>query len=81
MLTLCNSYYFRASADPNSCTASSALGLRFCAQFQLPLLAAETPIPSFPLTGDSILGFSVEKVEPEMEGYYLKVDTAAQSKL
>jgi hypothetical protein len=58
---------------------SSALGLRLCAQLELPVLSPNAG-PGFPLSGDAVVGLSLEKTEASMEGYYLKVDTSVQSK-
>lgn len=62
------------SASP-FCTLSSLFGLRLCAEVQIPQYGYPSA-PSFPLAGDSILGISLEKIEPSMQGYYFKVESS-----
>ena len=61
------------------CTLSSVLSLRLCAEVQIPQYA-DPNSPSFPFVGNSVLGISIEKIEPSMQGYYFKVENSEQGR-
>lgn len=44
-----------------------------CADIKVPQVSSAAPL--FFLNGPSVLSLSVDKIEPSMEGYYLKVET------
>lgn len=44
-----------------------------CADIKVPQVASGAPL--FFLNGPSVLSLSIDKIEPSMEGYYLKVET------
>jgi len=75
---LVSKFASKREANP-FCTLLPTVGLRLCAQVQIPEYAV-TNAPAFPMAGDAVFGFSVEKIEPSMEGYYFKVDSSVQSK-
>ncbi|ODN00144.1 Apolipophorin, partial [Orchesella cincta] len=61
----------------NQCTTSTyitkLIGLKVCADVKIPQSSSSAPL--FFLNGPSVVSLFIEKVEPTMEGYYVKVES------
>lgn len=65
----------------NQClnTFSTLFGLKLCTDVKI-AGHSNTKAPAFQLAGNSLIGISIEKTEPTMEGFYFKAESVLQSK-